>query len=456
MIALFDKYLRKWLLGLAVTVRNRAQAVIAKMASGAAAQGSGADRIAAPDAAQPARAGAPPAHWVRLVKRHAPELLQPGPPDAFPQESGSVPESPAGTGDLAAVDIRVPPPADSPLKAGDAQTHAAPTPALNLPRPLKDHDNPGRLRLKPDGKKQSSGSGGPPEAAVMPAKSRRVDAPQAAPRTTQAGFAAARRFQSSPAAARQSPAGQFLRTQRNEMPVDLWPPNAGTREAEARAARAPAAHRLPQAAGPIATPRAAGMERKNIQADAAEKLRPVKQSGGRDEQFERQADGRQGDFSTAASMPAQRSALPEAVHQSRPRPREQVHELKSAPDCEPAASGVQAKRTGDDFAQTPKIGRVNERAKARPPQDDLKIEAIRSRSPEFRWPGLPGEKKDPAAEAFDLNPVWPDLPEEQPAAAAAFGEEMQPYSAPDQPRSIERLQRLDEEQKGISWSASRF
>ena len=92
MMALFDKFIRKWLFGLAVAVRNRAQAVIAGMESGEEKNGQDANRQAAPGAARPVRAGGPPAHWVRLVKRHAPELLHPGPPYAFPRESALAPE----------------------------------------------------------------------------------------------------------------------------------------------------------------------------------------------------------------------------------------------------------------------------------------------------------------------------------------------------------------------------
>ncbi len=96
MIAQVGKHLRKWLLGLAVAVRNQAQAVVAKMESAEAEAAEGADREAAPGALKTARSGEPPAHWVQLVERHAPELLLPGPPDTVPRAFTPVFETDAG------------------------------------------------------------------------------------------------------------------------------------------------------------------------------------------------------------------------------------------------------------------------------------------------------------------------------------------------------------------------
>jgi len=127
MTALFDKYLRKWLLGLAVTVRNRAEVVIATMESVEADKDKDADRQAASGAARSTRSGEPPAHWVRLVKRNAPELLHPGQPSAFPGGSVQEPESGAGADEISRAAIQAPPSAGSALKAGHAQTHSVPT-----------------------------------------------------------------------------------------------------------------------------------------------------------------------------------------------------------------------------------------------------------------------------------------------------------------------------------------
>jgi hypothetical protein len=459
MIALFDNYLRRWLLGLAVTVRNRAQVVIARMESVEAEKSGRADRQAGPDAAQAARSGGPPVQWVRLVRRHAPELLHPGPPYDFPRASAQVPEREDGAAETSRADIQAPPSDGGAWKADAAQTHAVPKLALNLPRLSKEHADPRSQRLKPDENKQTSDSGGPSKGAAMPAETQRVDSPQAALRTTQAGSVDKKRLQSSPAGAAQSPPRRFLSPERNARPGHPRPPDSGTREAEARTAQPAAARRLPPAAGPIEKSRAAGRERKNIRGDAAEKLRPLKQSGGRDAQdvqFDRQVDGRQRDLSIDTSMPAQRSAIPKAAYESRPQPSEYANELQSAPHREPAPSVAQDKRRGDDPRPAPKIGLVNERPKARPPKDDLIIETFRSRSPEFRWPSLPGEKNYAAAEASHLNPAWPDLPEEQPDGAASAGQQMKPHPPEEKPHNIERLRRLDEEQKGILWSASRF
>jgi len=457
MMALFDKYIRKWLFGLAVAVRNRAQAVIVGMESGDQKNDKDANRQAAPGAARPVRAGGPPAHWVRLVKRHAPELLHPGPPYAFPRESAQAPEREGGREESSAADIQEPPSAGGVLKADDARTQAVPKLSLNLPRLLKAHDVSRSRRMKPGNEKQTGSFGKPPEAEAMPAKTKRRDAPQAARRTAQAGHADNRRLQFSSADAAQSPSQRFPGPDRSHLPEHSRLPDFGSREAGVRAARTSAARRYPPADGPAAKTRSAARKRKNIRADAGGKYPPYRQTGGRDLQIERQADGRQSDFRIDAKMPVQGSAIPEAAYESGPRPREDADGLRSAPDLESAPSAAQVKRPGDDFGQAPKIGLADEHPKARPSEDGPKTAAIRMRTPEFRWPDLPGEQNnDAAAEASQLNPAWPDLPEDQSAGTGTFGQPIKPYSAEEESRSIERLRRLDAEQKGISWSASRF
>lgn len=457
MMALFDKFIRKWLFGLAVAVRNRAQAVIAGMESGEEKNGQDANRQAAPGAARPVRAGGPPAHWVRLVKRHAPELLHPGPPYAFPRESALAPEREGRREESSAADIQEPPSAGGVLKADDARTQAVPQLSLNLPRLLKAHDVPHSRRMKPGNEKQTGSFDEPPAAEAMPAKTKRRDAPPAALRTTQAGSVDNKHLQFSSADAAQSPSKRLPGPDRNHMPAHSRPPVFGSRGAGAGAARTPAARRYPPADGPAEKSRSAAKKRKNIREDAGEKYPPYRLTGGRDLQLERQAVGRQGDFRIDTKMPVQGFARPEAAYESGPRPREDADELRSAPQLESAPSAAQVKWPGDDFGQAPRIGLADEHPNAQPSADGPKTEAIRIRASEFRWPDLPGEKNnDAAAEASQLNPAWPDLPEDQSAGAGAYGQQIKPYPAEDESRSIERLRRLDAEQKGISWSASRF
>ena len=82
MIAPFRRHLRKWLLGVAVAARNGVQTIVARLESTEENKTAEAGFETAPRGAETAHPGGPPDHWVRLVRRHAPELLQPGPPRA--------------------------------------------------------------------------------------------------------------------------------------------------------------------------------------------------------------------------------------------------------------------------------------------------------------------------------------------------------------------------------------
>jgi hypothetical protein len=198
------------------------------------------------------------------------------------------------------------------------------------------------------------------------------------------------------------------------------------------------------------------MQRKNIREDATEKSPPSRQTGKRDAQFDRQANDSQWALRIDTSMPVQGSVISKTAYESSPQPSEYVNVLRPSPDGEAATSGTQVKRRGDVLRQALKIGSVNEQPRAHPSGDDLKSEAKRSRPPELSWPGLPGEKNAEGAEDPQFTATWPSLPEEQAAVAAAPGHQMETSPSEEKPRTLERLRRLDEEQKGMLWSASRF
>jgi hypothetical protein len=198
------------------------------------------------------------------------------------------------------------------------------------------------------------------------------------------------------------------------------------------------------------------MQGKNIRWDAAEKFPPSGQTGKRDVQFDRRTNDSQTAFRIDTRVPDQGFVLSETAYQSSPQPRESVNELPPSLDPEAATSATQVKRMGDVLRQALKIGLANEQPRAHPSEDDLKVEANGSRPPELLWPSLPGEKNAEGAEDPQFTATWPSLPGEQAAAAAAFGHQMETHPLEVKPGTLERLRRLDEEQKGMLWSASRF
>ena len=456
MIALLGKHVRKWLLGLALTARNRVQAMIVKIESVEAKKAKGEDRQVAPGAVKPARSAAPPAHWVRLVKHHAPELLHPGPSYVAPRESPQVFEGDARGNESFGADIQEPPPAGEPLEADNDRILADPTLTLKLPRlPQNNEDRPSR-RPRPDDQKQISGSDSSHEAGGMGPKTEIADTTGKASRATQTGTVERHRSQPSPAGAEKTTPGRSLSPERSDKPGDSRPSVAGTLEAEAPVSRASAASRSPSAAGQIEKSRATEKERKSIQEDFTEKLPPSRQNGKRGVQFDRRAAGRQENSRIDTRLAAQKSVMPEAAYDSKPRPSESFRELRPSPDSEAAASTSQVNMKGENFRRVDKGRPIKEQPKGHPPEDGIKVEEKRSGSPELRWPSLPGEKNAKGAEDPHFTATWPSLPEEQAAAAASLGHQMETHPSEEKLRKLERLRRLDEEQKGMLWSASRF
>ena len=232
MIAQVGKHLRKWLLGMALAVRNQAQAVVAKMESIEAEKSIGAERKIAPGAAKTARSGEPPAHWLQLVKRHAPELLQPGPPYASRPASAQVFETDAGRDESAGTNPQEPvSAANRAVDADEAQPHENTAFSLRLARLSREHGAPPGRRPPPTpgGKSQAGDSDRPPEAA--PRRARDDTAPHT-PEALPAGSVNVRRAGVPATGAAKMTFRRFLSLQPNARLVD--PPVTGIRGPQSR------------------------------------------------------------------------------------------------------------------------------------------------------------------------------------------------------------------------------
>jgi hypothetical protein len=448
MIAQLGKHLRQWLLELALAARNQAQAVIAKMESVEAEPAKGADREAAPGVAKATRSGQPPAHWVKLVKRHAPELLHPGPPYAAPQASSQVFETDAGGDESGGANTQDPPSASGAIDAGEAQTHEDPTFSFKFLRLSREPGDPPGRWPQPDEIRKSSDSDRPPETA---AKRPRVDAEPHAPESVNV-----HRIAASAAGAENTTAGRFLSLQPKAGSVDSRVPGPGTRQAETPVARASAARRPPSAAGHIEKHRPSKRESQNIRPDAGENFQPPSQTGKDVGSFGRQAENRQAGFQTIAGTPALPVLKQEGAYEKDARPKESSKGRPSLSNSEVKTSGPPVERRGDDRRHVKEVRLIDSRRPGRPAEQRVNGAEKRSRPPEFHWPNLPGEKTSVDAGDSNLSATWPSLPEAQSAAAESLWHQTETLPSEAGSRNIERLRRLDEEQRGISWSASHF
>ena len=343
MIAQVGKHLRKWLLGLAVAVRNQAQAVVAKMESAEAEAAEGADREAAPGALKTARSGEPPAHWVQLVERHAPELLLPGPPDTVPRAFTPVFETDAAGGQSAADSAQDPPSAAAALDADKSLAQEGPAFALKLPRLWRKHSAPSDRRPPPVEKKPTRDSDRSSEAA---AGSPRDDAVPHTPLATPAGSAKVDRAVMSAAGAEKTRRRRFLRRQPNASSVNARAQEAGTRNTATPAGWIAPARRFGSAAGRIEKNRPVGRERQNIRPDTGERFQPPSRSGKDVGSIGGQAQDRQAGIQTAAGTPVLAAIKQEAADENGPRPNESSFGRPSLSDSGFKTSALSIKGNG--------------------------------------------------------------------------------------------------------------
>jgi hypothetical protein len=455
MIAQLGKHLRKWLLGLAVAARNQAQAIVAKMESVEAEAAEGAGRRAAPGAAQTARSGQPPAHWVRLVERHAPELLVPGPPYAVPRASSQVFETDPGRDESVGVDAQDPPSVNRAIAADEAQTREDPAFPVKLPRLSRKHGAPPGRRPSPtpDEKRPTGDSERPPEAAVRP---HRNDAAPHRPEAASAGSAKVHRTAESDAGAEETTRRRFLRLQPNASPVDPGAPEPGTPNTETPVAWTPAARRFRSADGRIEKNRPAHRESQNILSDTPEDFQPPSRTGKDVGSFDRQTEDRPAGYQTAAGAPAFPAIKQETAYEKRPRPNESSKGRTSLSDVGFKTSAPPINKSGDDLGHVNEFRPSSGQSRAQPAEERVKVDEKRSRPPEFHWPDLPGEKSSEAAGDLNLGATWPSLPQAPSAAAASWRPQPETHLWEAGSRTSERLRRLDEEQRGVSWSALLF
>jgi len=455
MIDQFCKHLRKWLIGLAMVVRNQAQAVVAKMESVEEEAAEGADRLTAPGAANTARSGEPPAHWVQLVERHAPELLVPGPPDTAPRTSSRVFEAdPAG---VPSYEDRIQGPASSntDLDAAKSQTREDPDFSLKLSRLSRRHGAPLDRRPSPlpGVEKPARDTDRPAEAAFDTPEG---DAGPQAPAAPPAGSAKVPRAAVSAAGAEKTTRRQSLKRQSTAGPLDPRAPGPATRKTEAPVAWTSPAPRFGSAAGRVAKNRPVKRESQYMRPGTVEDSQPTSRTGKRVESIIRPAQNRQTGLQSAAGTPAPPAIKSNGVYQKGPRPNGSFKARPSLPVSGDQTAAPPIKSNDDDRRHIQEVRLINGQGPGRPPEESEIGGQKRFRPPKFHWPDLPGENRSADDRVSDGDPAWPNLPPAPSAAADSWWPQPHIHSWEAASRASERLRRLDEEQRGISWSASHF
>jgi hypothetical protein len=210
----------------------------------------------------------------------------------------------------------------------------------------------------------------------------------------------------------------------------------------------PAEGRSQSTSGQIENARTGAWERKNILA--------TEQTGRWVPQDYPKTSEHEAGFRVNTRMPVLRELNQEAGYNTQPGPGGATKGMASSPGKGGKTPASQIKSGGENFRPMEEIGIVNGRRTASWPQDRENVAEKTSPPSELSWPSLPGEKDSDDVRDPHLWATWPVLPAEHPAEVTSSSNQVTPHPTETEPRDIDRLRRLDEEQKGRPWSESHF
>lgn len=441
MMAQPGKILRKWLLGLALIARDRFEAFAERLEYGGQEKDAGTGHGTTPDAAKPARPDGPPDHWLRLVRRHAPELLQPGPSHAVtagPPFAGKPDSEMPGSSRQAAQK----PAAEGRRSARGAEANAS------LP---SGFPAPGNTGSQTSGKALFDGQPVENDDRIAGGDMAHSKAP---PDRDPAHAVETRRPVSINSGRHvASPSGLDITIPRplaNRQARDETRPDekGGAGQPQGPEILSGFDHVLQSTNGHEDGPLAPAVVSSNHPIaearDGPSQALYFRESErgediGSEIQMPASGNGRPA-RDHAASSPSGGST-PDAVFKDGPG-----HRASPAPD----PAGGMDETPG---RQKPAIGnQVRDLRQSGGPESIF----IRQTATRLRWPRLPGEEKNDSAGDVRPEGAWPVLPDREADAVTSPFSRRQTPAADPQTQSPDRLQRLDKEQKGRPWNGSHF
>lgn len=441
MIVPLGNNLRKWLLALAVAARHGVQSVVAALES---VQEKEVGPEIAPGGSKKAIPGGPPDHWVQLVERHAPELLQSGPPKVVSRSPSPLPDRAAGLDRSDPEDARELKP-DRVLSAKGDQSRF-----LASPRAPQEYDRLNRKQESP-AQVHPGQAGDNNRTAGAGAKSSnhiRDDAATLDPAAARPGSARSGRSSAWPEGGEKTMHRPALDREKADSFFPAREPDSKSRAAESSNNNTMVSRGFPSTGVQVENQLAGTGEPKSIKAPrpTVRRIEPIypKESGSSE------------DSAVDARMPTPEKIEQEAGLGTPPGPVRFSRETASVPNTggQSSASLIPAGKESVMPVSDARITSGQHHADVRR-AGEKDIEKIMPQ-PEHRWPGLPGEEESEDVRGADLPADWPDLPEKQSAEATSLSSQKELYRTTAGSRDMGRLRRLDEEQRGRSWSESHF
>jgi hypothetical protein len=439
MISLLEKYFRKWLLRLALSARKGTEAAVSRLASVDEAKVNENGRKDRSETIKNGRHHGPPDHWVQMVKRHAPELLQPAPPNVVDlgvsqgfedYYEGDASEEPDTWGLRFGNEVldNVGAPADQhlPLKtvrkpedSNSWQASFQKDPEdifIQFPEAvLKTSTDPRRENASFSSSENITENSNSLRAHDAPVKERRKESQQAPDQKLTL-----------------KPAFPRLRTSQQRNPKTTGEP-------------------MPFAAFSFPEPFYAGNTRQNAKKritlpDFRSNFRSWKGNDGKVVQ----SDLLEEKIPKRSQSHSKMSAFRGAKSQAAPGESRGLMEF-FMPSVQHAEKSDKVFRQPD---QAPIMDRHDRLSYAGKKTGAIK--RIASGPTELQWPFLPGEYGSENGSDLLSTPIWPNLPDENSTGMGSTQERANIRPVEAESAETERLRRLDEEQKGMTWIALHF
>jgi hypothetical protein len=450
MIARLGRHVRRWLHGLAIALRNRAETAASRLVSVEEEKIGELEKKVRSGTGKTERTDGPPDHWVRLVKRHAPELLHPALPYAAPHATSQVCENHAAMDSFRERDIH-----DSEVDNEAWENAGGRTDrffSLKSPRRSGESD-----ALTTSGDKRSgSGFSQVSSFAEKTQKHFRNGGERPGSPSNQPGFV--RIHQAPPLSSETEKNGRMP-----PLTLDRKDETAHSRTILAKQQKTETLHAQISFAA-VSLPDVDHFENRRIrkthekefQSDTRENFRSERRTGGHTVQSDLQASGSRKSSLTDARIPVFREVKRQTAYEKNPFPDGPLNSPAISPVAVTQNVTSQINKSENEYRH-PGQGRMNNGQHWFHPFEKKEVvKDKRSRPAELQWPGLPEEIGfEDVAEAH-LSAVWPSLPEERLISKGSVLQQMETCLSETELRAIERLRRLDEEQKGMPWNVLHF
>jgi hypothetical protein len=450
MIARLGKHVRRWLHGLAIAVRNRAEAAASRLVSVEEEKIGELEKKVRSGTGKTKRTDGPPDHWVRLVKRHAPELLHPAPHYVAPHAVSQVCENHAAMDSFREADIQDLEYDNETWENAGGRTDRIFS--LKSPRRSRESD---ALTISGD-KRSGSGFSQFSAPAEKAPKHFRYGGERLGSPANQPGFVRMH----------QTPPLSFETEKNSRMPpltLDRKDKTAYFRTTSAKQQKTETPHaQISLATVPLPdvdhleNRRISKTHEKKFQPDTSENFRPERRTDGQPVQSDLQANGSRKSFRSDTGIPVFREVKRQTAFEKNPGSDGPLISPGISPVAADQHVTSQIQKSGNEYRH-PEQGRINDVRHWFHSFDKREVvKDKRFRPAELQWPGLPEEIGSEDVADAHLSAVWPSLPEERFIGMGSVLQQMENCLSETELRAIERLRRIDEEQKGMPWNVLHF